>query len=103
VRAVTSASEGVYSNDVLYANLGGDPLYSNIAEVRNFILEIMSPGVWAGPSPPPVSLYPVYAPWGSAWRFVIFFVVGSGPLVWFFCWCPVNFFDSALLSFLSFS
>ena len=30
-------------------------------------------------------------------------VVGSGLLVWFFCWCPVNFFDSALLSFLSFS
>jgi hypothetical protein len=39
VRAVTAASEGVYSNDVLYSNLGGDPLYSNIAEVRNFILE----------------------------------------------------------------
>ena len=41
MRAVTAASEGVYSNDVLYANLGGDPLYSNIAEVRNFILEVV--------------------------------------------------------------
>jgi hypothetical protein len=35
VSAVTAASEGVYSNDVLYSNLGGDPLYSNVAEVRN--------------------------------------------------------------------
>ncbi len=39
VRAVTAASEGVYSNDVLYSNLGGDPLYSNIAEVRIVLLE----------------------------------------------------------------
>jgi hypothetical protein len=39
VRAVTAASEGVYSNDALYANLGGDPLYANVAEVRNVSLE----------------------------------------------------------------
>jgi hypothetical protein len=39
VRAVTAASEGVYSNDVLYSNLGGNPLYSNIAEVRIVLLE----------------------------------------------------------------
>ena len=37
--AVTAASEGVYSNDVLYSNLGGDPLYSNVAEVRNVSFE----------------------------------------------------------------
>ncbi len=36
--AVTAASEGIYSNDVLYSNLGGDPLYSNVAEVRNVSL-----------------------------------------------------------------
>jgi hypothetical protein len=39
VSAVTVASEGVYSNDVLYSNLGGDPLYSNVAEVRNVSFE----------------------------------------------------------------
>jgi hypothetical protein len=39
VSAVIAGGEGVYSNDVLYSNLGGDPLYSNIAEVRNVTLE----------------------------------------------------------------
>jgi hypothetical protein len=39
VSAVTAASEGIYSNDVLYSNLGGDPLYFNVAEVRNVSLE----------------------------------------------------------------
>jgi hypothetical protein len=38
VSAVSAGGEDVYSNDVLYANLGGDPLYSNIAEVRNVLL-----------------------------------------------------------------
>jgi hypothetical protein len=31
--------DGIYSNDAIYANLGGDPLYSNVAEVRHFPLE----------------------------------------------------------------
>ena len=26
--------EGVYSNGALYANMGGEPLYTNVAEVR---------------------------------------------------------------------
>jgi hypothetical protein len=39
VSAITAASEGVYSNNILYSNLGGDPLYSNVAEVRNVSLE----------------------------------------------------------------
>jgi hypothetical protein len=39
VSAVTAAREGVYSNDAIYANLGGDPLYANVAEVRNVPLE----------------------------------------------------------------
>jgi hypothetical protein len=38
VSAVSAGGEGVYSNGVLYANLGGDPLYANIAEVRNVLL-----------------------------------------------------------------
>jgi hypothetical protein len=41
VSAVIAGGEGVYSNDVLYSNLGGDPLYSNIAEVRIVSLETM--------------------------------------------------------------
>ncbi len=40
VRAVTAASEGVYSNDAIYANLGGDPLYANVAEVSKFVVEL---------------------------------------------------------------
>jgi hypothetical protein len=40
VSAVSAGGEDVYSNGVLYANLGGDPLYSNIAEVRNILLGI---------------------------------------------------------------
>jgi hypothetical protein len=32
--------DGIYSNDAIYANLGGDPLYANVAEVRNVPLEI---------------------------------------------------------------
>ena len=103
--------EAIYANEALYANLGGDPVYANVAEVSKIFIEFEvpllkratfiyslitfrqtrhrqswrfrdvrgwrverlkpSPGVWAGPSPPPVSLYPAYAPWGSAWRFVI--------------------------------
>jgi hypothetical protein len=39
VRAVTAVSEGTYANDAIYSNLGGDPLYSNVAEVRNISLE----------------------------------------------------------------
>jgi hypothetical protein len=39
VRAVTAISEGTYANDAIYSNLGGDPLYSNVAEVRNIPLE----------------------------------------------------------------
>ena len=39
VRAVTAVSEGTYANDAIYSNLGGDPLYSNVAEVRNIPLE----------------------------------------------------------------
>ncbi len=39
--AITAASEGVYSNDVLYSNLGGDPLYSNVAEVRIVLFNIL--------------------------------------------------------------
>ncbi len=35
VSAVDAARGGVYANDALYAKLGGDPVYSNIAEVRN--------------------------------------------------------------------
>jgi hypothetical protein len=31
--------DGIYSNDAIYANLGGDPLYANVAEVRNVPLE----------------------------------------------------------------
>ena len=38
VSAVSAGGESVYSNNVLYANLGGDPLYANIAEVRNVLL-----------------------------------------------------------------
>jgi hypothetical protein len=26
--------EGVYANGALYANMGGEPLYTNVAEVR---------------------------------------------------------------------
>ncbi len=40
VRAVTAASESVYSNDAIYANLGGDPLYANVAEVSKFVVEL---------------------------------------------------------------
>jgi hypothetical protein len=32
--------DGIYSNDAIYANLGGDPLYANVAEVRNVPFEI---------------------------------------------------------------
>jgi len=32
--------DGIYSNDAIYANLGGDPLYANVAEVRNVLYEI---------------------------------------------------------------
>ena len=38
VRAVTAVSEGTYANDAISSNLGGDPLYANIAEVRNVLL-----------------------------------------------------------------
>jgi hypothetical protein len=38
VSAVSAGGKSVYSNNVLYANLGGDPLYANIAEVRNVLL-----------------------------------------------------------------
>ncbi len=39
VRSVAAAMDGIYSNDAIYANLGGDPLYANVAEVRNVPLE----------------------------------------------------------------
>jgi hypothetical protein len=29
-------SEAVYANEALYVNQGGDPVYSNVAEVHNF-------------------------------------------------------------------
>jgi hypothetical protein len=35
VSAVAAAGDSVYANGALYANLGGDPVYSNIAEVRD--------------------------------------------------------------------
>ena len=34
--------DGVYSNDAIYANLGGDPLYANIAEVSKFVGEFFT-------------------------------------------------------------
>ena len=40
VRSVAAAMDGIYSNDAIYANLGGDPLYANVAEVRNLLFEI---------------------------------------------------------------
>ncbi len=40
VRAVAAAMDGVYSNDAIYANLGGDPLYANVAEVSKFVVEL---------------------------------------------------------------
>jgi hypothetical protein len=40
VRSVAAAMDGIYSNDAIYANLGGDPLYANVAEVRNVLFEI---------------------------------------------------------------
>ncbi len=32
--------EGAYANGALYANMGGEPLYTNVAEVRCFIAKI---------------------------------------------------------------
>jgi hypothetical protein len=32
--------DGVYSNEAIYANLGGDPLYANVAEVSKFVGEL---------------------------------------------------------------
>jgi hypothetical protein len=30
--------DGTYSNDAIYANLGGDPLYANVAEVSKIFV-----------------------------------------------------------------
>jgi hypothetical protein len=31
--------EAIYANEALYANLGGDPVYANVAEVSNIFIE----------------------------------------------------------------
>jgi hypothetical protein len=34
------AGEGAYSNGAIYSNMGADPLYSNVAEVRCVFVEL---------------------------------------------------------------
>jgi len=36
------AGEAVYANEALYANLGGDPVYSNVAEVSQIFIELLN-------------------------------------------------------------
>jgi hypothetical protein len=35
------SGEVVYANEALYANLGGDPVYSNVAEVSQIFIELL--------------------------------------------------------------
>jgi hypothetical protein len=35
------SGEVVYANEAIYANLGGDPVYSNVAEVSQIFIELL--------------------------------------------------------------
>jgi hypothetical protein len=35
--------EAIYANEALYANLGGDPVYANVAEVSKIFIEFEVP------------------------------------------------------------
>jgi hypothetical protein len=35
------AGEAVYANEALYTNLGGDPVFANVAEVSKIFIEFL--------------------------------------------------------------